>query len=150
MDIFAALRAENARILKVLNALEHGSAGRPEERERLLRELDVRLRAEHRLEDELLYPLLSAYPETRPDAARSREEIREIEAQLDELEGIPARETRFQRSAEVLHALVRDHLRREEHQVFPKAARVVPEDEAALLGERFERERRILERSLQG
>lgn len=140
MDIFETLEQENATIRDLLGKLIDASAGRPEERRDLFLEVSARLHSEIRAEQDHLYPLLLQFPETRETALQCRAESRGTEELLTEMAASDPEDPRFGRLVERLYGEADSRLSREERELFPKARRIVPEEQADRLGDRLEEE----------
>ncbi len=144
--IYEALGAEYAHLLRTLNLLEHTSATRPVERERLLAVLAADLDTKRRIEEELLHPLLGVLPETREAAAVRRREATEVMERFAALHDLA--EPKAKVAIEAFSSRLRQHLALMEFELFDLASRAVPDADAASLGERAaamrrEREARI-------
>jgi hypothetical protein len=145
--IYEALGAEYAHLLRTLNLLEHTSATRPDERERLLAVLASDLDVKRRIEEELLYPLLGGLPETRAAAAVRRREATEVMERFAALHGhLSDPKAKF--AIEAFSSVLRQHVALMEYDLFDLASRAVPDEDAVSLGERAaamrrEREARI-------
>jgi hemerythrin-like domain-containing protein len=136
MDLYAVLKAENTRLLKMLRVLEDLTQHHAAERAERVRKVAHEIRRLHAAEANNLFPFLLYTCATRQLAIEVRAEEREIERVLEELEALPGDDRRFQRRVELLHGQVRQSIARKEQELFPQAHSVIPDEEAELLAER--------------
>jgi hypothetical protein len=85
MEIYEALKRENATILALIRKLEDTGAHQAEGREELLRHVKSHLLVQKKIEEDRLYPLLLASPKTFTAVGRARQEKGEIENLLAQL-----------------------------------------------------------------
>lgn len=143
MDVFDALRAENARILEVVGVLASEKARRPGVRDEALREARIRIECQHRTEEDHLYPVLLEAGWDEEAVLAARDESRRIERLVRELERAPPAD--FHRGAAALADAVHRRIEREERDIFPVARALLPDDDAADLADRVIRQRREME-----
>lgn len=150
--IFQRMRADHARVLGELDALERaargGADGQDRERTllRLVRLLERQFDTHMRAEDEVLFPaLIEALPEARGSIAPLKAEHDELRSMLAGLARVlvqppgPAREERIAVQVRDLVDLLRIHVRKEEAVVFSVAERVLPESTLQRIAQRLER-----------
>jgi hemerythrin-like domain-containing protein len=144
MNIYEAIRQENARILKIMRQLEDTAAHQPEKREELLRLAHNHLAAQKTVEENRFYPLLLASPKTFEAVARARHENEEIDNVLDQLALMDKSDPDCRYLLEYLSGLVQRHIEWEEHALFRQASQVISPEQADLLGEVAAREQEVL------
>lgn len=135
MEIYEALRRENAKILATIGKLEDTTAHQPAAREERLRQLQSHIRVEKKIAEDRLYPLLLASPKTYAMVGRARQENGEIEELLAQLAAVDPGDPGARYLLENLGSLVRRHVEWEEHDLFRLARAVIAPEHAALLGE---------------
>lgn len=133
MSVFDQLKRENAKILSTLNKLEDTSASESEKREELIDEAKRFIQTRNMVEENYLYPLLIMEDETQELAIQSRDEIREIENVLEELENMDTNLKQFEYSVETLHGHLSEHIKREEDDLYHKASLVIDDEQEELL-----------------
>ncbi|MBD3276008.1 MAG: hypothetical protein GF372_11895 [Candidatus Marinimicrobia bacterium] len=133
MSVFDQLKSENAKILSTINKLEDTFASEAEKREELMDEAKRFIQTRNMVEENYLYPLLIMEDETQELAILSREEIREIENVLEELENMDTNLKQFEYSVETLHGHLSEHIEREEEDLYHQASLVIDDEQEELL-----------------
>ncbi len=120
---------------------------------RLAKSADIRLRAKvypvvrtallahERAEMAVVYSKLEQYPEMAQVVAHHKVEAGELEAAVRALDAIEFTSDRWAPALRELFALVRQHVVEEEGDYFPRAQKLIGEDEAQELDRRYERAR---------
>lgn len=143
MNLFEALKAEHTKISRLIRKLEDNRVSTPSQREALVEGLIIRIEALSKAMDDVLYPRLDEGPDI-PDLNdlidAAQDDISEIESTLDELARMDATDEHFNGTVAVLHTQVATYVQRQESELFPLAATIIPAEEAAELGEHVERE----------
>ena len=138
--IYDVIRDEHRKILALAERLEQttNQTTRPEpERWRQLSSvLRQRLDAQIRVERDLLAPRLRVYPETRTDADTSDRQNRELDERLASMEETSVTDAKFRRHVEIFACQLRQHVERVQREIFPRARRVLSEEEARAIGAR--------------
>jgi hypothetical protein len=138
MDAVTLLKREDAKLLKILRKLEDTTAGDPAERELLVNQARIQIRAGQQAEEDILLPELRFHG--KPEAAeRTAQEGREILGTLNELRNQPPDRSEYQYIIERLHGQVLQHVQWKEHEVLPWLGRIITPEETETLGERLER-----------
>jgi hemerythrin-like domain-containing protein len=150
--VFQRMRADHARVLGELDALERAARGAADgpDRERtllgLVRMLEGQFATHMGAEDDVLFPaLIEALPEARGSLTPLKAEHEELRSMLAGLAGVlaqppgAAREEQIVVQARDLMDLLRIHVRKEEAVVFSVAERVLPEPTLQRIAERLQR-----------
>jgi hemerythrin superfamily protein len=135
MNLFESLHKDHEKVAELFDRLESlGSAGdgsREEVFHALARELDIHTQAE----EKYLYSRLKGEEETRELVLESLDEHKEIRKALEELDALDKGTPDWIRSLNACRILVQVHVAQEENDLFPKARRLLGEDELAALAE---------------
>jgi len=78
----------------------------------------------------VVYPALSAIPETRDLADRHQQDADRLEAQIERLQQIPIASAEWGQQFDQLVTLVEQHVAEEESEIFPRAQEALGEDRA--------------------
>ena len=108
MTLFDQLKSEKAKILSTINKLEDTSASEPEKREELIDDAKRFIQTRNMVEENFLYPLLIMEDETQDLAIQSRDEIRDIENVLEELDNMDSNLKQFEYRVETCTDIYRN------------------------------------------
>jgi len=146
--VFKRLRADHARVVADLDALERASGGGAAphaDLQRLVRMLQRQFDTHMRAEEDALFPALAeAMPEGRGSITPLRAEHAELRSMLAALAQLlaqppaPARDEQVEVQVRDLVDLLRIHVRKEEAVVFSVAERVLPESTLLRIAECLE------------
>lgn len=138
MDIYDRLQEDHREASRLMESLLETSEGAVKTREKDFDRLQEALSVHKQAEDEIFYSALRQHEETRPDVLESVVEHNIVEQLLKEL----ARENKgteeWTAKMHVLKDVVQHHLEEEEKEMFGKAKKILTDDEAEELGDRFE------------
>ena len=109
-----------------------------ERREELVEKLRVELVAHERMEEEVFYPPLRDNKKTHDIVLEGYQEHHVADLILDELVEMPPDAEMWHAKANVLKENVEHHLEEEEKDMFPKARKVLSEEQLEQLGARME------------
>jgi hemerythrin superfamily protein len=133
MDAITLLKNDHRRIDKLFTSFERTGARARKTRRRLVDRMTADLTTHTTLEEQVFYPLVR---QSVADAdfviLESVEEHHVVKLLLDELEKLPPSDEHFAPKAAVLIQAVRQHVEREERDVFPRMRKSV---DRARLGE---------------
>ena len=96
-----------------------------------------------RIEEEILYPTLEEYEETRDISLEAYEEHALVKQLLEELAAAPKDDERWTAKFTVLKENVEHHVEEEEGEMFKKARKVLGEDEIENLGDRLQEAKQL-------
>jgi hemerythrin superfamily protein len=114
------------------------TANGEERREELVEKLRVELVAHERMEEEVFYPPLRDNKKTHDIVLEGYQEHHVADLILDELVELPPGNEMWHAKANVLKENVEHHIEEEENEMFPKARKVLSEDQLEELGARME------------
>jgi hypothetical protein len=156
MNIFELLRKEEVRLLKILRKLEDTSSREIQERELLLHQVRIHALTLNEILREHFYPTVvlslgKEEPRLLQAVERAQEDDAEIERILEGLAEMQPWERSYKLLVERLVAQARLNAQWRERELFERASRLMPEGQAADLGEMVVEElngaRRSIERS---
>jgi len=131
-------------VFKVL-AEQHGEASAllkrvksdPSKRAELWPKIRQELTSHEKGELREVYPVLREYAATRALADRHQTEADALSAQIDRIQALEMASSEWGRELERLIELVENHVREEEHDIFPKAQEAIGADRAKEIEPRF-------------
>jgi hypothetical protein len=140
MNIFELLRKEEVRLLKILRKLEDTSSRETQERELLLHQVRIHAVTLNEILREHFYPTVvlslgKNEPRLLQAVERAQEDDAEIERILEESAEMQPWEKPYKHLVERLVAQVRLSAQWRERELYERASRLMPEDQAADLAE---------------
>ena len=130
MKLYDMLRKDHERVREIFAQLERTTEADDSRREDLFgalyRELDVHSQAE----EKFLYSRLKGEDETRELVLESLDEHKEVKRGLDELESMDKGGAEWIPRLRALRESVEHHVEEEENELFPRARKVLDEEEA--------------------
>jgi hemerythrin-like domain-containing protein len=140
MDIFEALKRENAKLQSILGKLVDTTASQPEVREEYLNQIEKSLTRHRRIEENYLLPVLDAIAYSKPLAENARSEIQTIDNFLRDLKLKDKSAPAFQYGAERLHSEIFTHIEWEQSELLEKVRQMISREQAEMLWQRAEGE----------
>lgn len=140
LNALELLEQQHEEVRKLLEEMTTTTPRAEKTRRRLLPQIDKKLRAHMRIEEEIFYP---AYREATRNQKEEKlyyealEEHHAAEHELNELLGEEVASVPFGAKAKVLKELVEHHLEEEEQDLFPLARELFSEEQLASLGEQM-------------
>ena len=138
MNAFALLKADHKKVADILEKLDSTTERGVKTREELFTQLKIELDAHARIEETIFYPALEEAKETRDITLEAFEEHRLVKQLLSELEKMSKDQEEWTAKFTVLKENVEHHVEDEEGEMFPKARKVLSEEQAETLGTRLE------------
>jgi hemerythrin superfamily protein len=139
--VFTKLAEQHHQVSSLLSALE--KTDDLTRRAALWAEIRRELVSHEQAELVQVYPVLEDYETTREIAHRHTEAASELEAAVQELDGIGFQSDAWRPALERLIAKVRAHVELEEEQLFPRAQEALGDDAARELEAPFERAKEL-------
>ncbi|MEZ4599526.1 MAG: hypothetical protein R2940_07030 [Syntrophotaleaceae bacterium] len=136
MDMTDIFERENSKIESNLKKLEDSTAHQPEDRSQLWKEVRDRIQRLNQVEEDNLYALLHTDPRSRKQAEKSRQDVRDLENLLREMDKTPITDKRFQYLIERLHGEFMSHRDWEKDTLFRLAREVLSPEQAEILARR--------------
>jgi hemerythrin superfamily protein len=138
MNAFTLLKADHKKVAGILEKLDSTTERGVKTREELFTQLKTELDVHTRIEETIFYPALEQADETRDITLEAFEEHRLVKQLLGELQSLGKDEEQWTAKFTVLKEQIEHHVEEEEGEMFPKARKVLGEEEAEALGTRME------------
>ena len=138
MNAFALLKADHKKVAGILEKLDSTTERGVKTREELFSQLKTELDVHARIEETIFYPALEEAKETRDITLEAFEEHRLVKQLLGELDKMDKGDEQWTPRFTVLKENVEHHVEEEEGEMFPKARKVLSEEQAEELGTRLE------------
>jgi hemerythrin superfamily protein len=138
MNAFALLKADHKKVAGILEKLDSTTERGVKTREELFTQLKTELDVHARIEETIFYPVLEEAKETRDITLEAFEEHRLVKQLLGELDKMSKDSEEWTAKFTVLKENVEHHVEEEESDMFPKARKVLSDDQAETLGTRLE------------
>lgn len=133
MRLFEAVKSYNREMLHTAALLEDSSAGDPDTRHRLLRELSTSFDEHRSIDEDIIFPVFTAAERRSELIERSRTEAEEIRKALDEVMQRRLDESRLKYDIATLTNQVRTYVAHETDELLAEADRLLPDDEEQAL-----------------
>ena len=138
MNAFALLKADHKKVAGILEKLDSTTERGVKTREELFAQLKTELDVHARIEETIFYPAIEEAKETRDITLEAFEEHRLVKQLLGELDEMSKDQEEWTAKFTVLKENVEHHVEDEEGEMFPKARKVLSEEQAETLGARLE------------
>ncbi len=135
MDLYKLLHEDHQKVKSLLKELEDTTERAEKTRERLIKEVEMELTIHSEAEEKFLYPRLQGISETKDLAYEALEEHKVVKTLLTELVSEPKGTDEWTAKLSVLKENVEHHIEEEEGELFAKAKRVLPREEAGSIGD---------------
>ena len=150
MNAFTLLKNDHEKVAGILEKIDATTERAAKGREELFTQLKNELDVHARIEEEILYPVLEEYEETRDISLEAYEEHALVKQLLEELAAAPKDDETWTAKFTVLKENVEHHVEEEEGEMFTKARKVLSEDEIEQLGARLEKAKQIQKSAIAG
>jgi hemerythrin superfamily protein len=138
MNLYELLHRDHVKVDSLFGELEKAGESEDSRREQLFsslyRELDIHTQAE----EKFFYSRLKGEEETRELVLESLDEHKDMMKRLHELDAMDKGSAEFADQLRHLKGIVQSHVSEEENELFPRARKVIEEDEAAGIAEDIE------------
>ena len=142
------LKADHAKVKRLLRELDQTTERAVKERERLVREIERELKTHAQIEEELFYPTFKKVSEGT-DAEdlfyEATEEHHVVDMVLPALKAANPKSHEFAAKAKVLKDLVEHHAQEEETEMFPKAQRLLDDEQMQALGDLMQQRKETIQ-----
>lgn len=138
MNAFTLLKADHKKVAGILEKIDSTTERGVKTREELFTQLKTELDAHARVEETIFYPELEKADETHDITLEAFEEHRLVKQLLAELETMDKGDEQWTARFSVLKENVEHHVEEEEGEMFPKARKVLSNDQAEILGTQME------------
>ena len=138
MNAFELLKKDHKKVSDLFSKLEETTERGVKTREELFAQLKQELDVHARIEEQIFYPAIKEAKETHEITLEAIEEHNVVKQLLAELEQLPVSEETWTAKLTVLKENVEHHVEEEEDEMFPKAKKVLSEEQVEALGTRME------------
>jgi hemerythrin-like domain-containing protein len=138
MNAFTLLKADHKKVAGILEKIDSTTERGVKTREELFSQLKTELDVHARVEETIFYPELEKADETHDITLEAFEEHRLVKQLLGELETMDKGDEQWTARFSVLKENVEHHVEEEEGEMFPKARKVLSNEQAEILGTRME------------
>ena len=138
MNAFTLLKADHKKVAGILEKLDSTTERGVKTRAELFNQLKTELEVHTRIEETIFYPALEKADETRDITLEAFEEHRLVKQLLGELDSMGKDQEEWTAKFTVLKESIEHHVEEEEGDMFPKARKVLGEENAEVLGTRME------------
>ena len=143
MNAFTLLKDDHKKVAGILEKIDGTTERATKGREELFTQLKNELDVHTRIEEEILYPALEEYEETRAISLEAYEEHALVKQLLEELAAAPKDDEEWTAKFTVLKENIEHHVEEEEGEMFKEARKVFSEDELRSLGERLQEAKQV-------
>ncbi len=138
MNAFTLLKADHKKVAGILEKIDSTTERGVKTREELFTQLKTELDVHARVEETIFYPELEKADETHDITLEAFEEHRLVKQLLAELETMDKGDEQWTARFSVLKENVEHHVEEEEGEMFPKARKVLSNEQAEILGTQME------------
>jgi hypothetical protein len=146
MDIYELLKSDHEVVAKLFKQIEDAEG---EEREELVRTLELELLPHAQAEQALFYEPLKEFEATKDIVLEGDEEHAQIEHLLEELKSVDVEDETFEAKLSVLKEAVEHHVEEEEGEMFTKARTVLSTEQAFALAQEVTAEKLVRRAALE-
>ncbi len=143
MNAFTLLKQDHEKVAGILEKLNETTERATKGREELFAQLKSELDLHAKIEEEILYPALEEYEETRPISLEAYEEHALVKQLLEELASSPKNDEQWTAKFTVLKENVEHHVEEEEGEMFKKARQVLSAEQIEELGTRLQEAKEV-------
>ncbi len=141
-DVFELLRRDHRNVRALLDQIE--GAGDDRQRRALFAQLVDEVEAHSQAEDDVFYTSIEGTGELADRIDDARQEHDQVEALLEELDGLPVSGDDWLEKVREIRMLIEHHVGEEEQAIFPLARQALGGGEALRLGREFLLARRMV------
>ena len=138
MNAFELLKQDHKKVSGIFEKLEPTTERAEKTREELFTQLKQELDVHAAIEEQIFYPAIKDADATHEITLEAFEEHAVIKQLLSELEADPKDTEEWKAKLTVLKENVEHHVEEEETEMFPKARKVLSEEQVEQLGTRME------------
>lgn len=138
MNAFELLKQDHKKVAGIFEKLEPTTERALKTREELFTQLKQELDVHAAIEEQIFYPAIKDADETHDITLEAFEEHAVVKTLLSELEADPKETEEWKAKLTVLKENVEHHVEEEETEMFPKAKKVLSEEQIEQLGTRME------------
>ena len=142
MDAIRLLKNDHKEVEALFKELEEISPTAKASRKKIFERIDEALTVHAKIEETIFYPAVKARAnrdkEAKEEVLEAYEEHSNVKAMLKKLEETEPSDETYEAKLQVLHELVKHHVKEEEHVLFPEAKGLLEKEELEALGQELE------------
>lgn len=142
MDAIQLLKNDHKEVESLFKELEGLSPTAKASRKKIFEQIDQALTVHAKIEETIFYPAVKKRAnrdkEAKEEVLEAYEEHSNVKAMIKKLEETDPADETYEAKLEVLHELVKHHVKEEEHALFPEAKSLLDKEELQALGEELE------------
>lgn len=142
MDVFEVLKKDHEEARQIFGKIQSLPAGARKTREDLFQKLKEELLRHAKAEEKIFYPKLRDEKPTHDLIEEAYSEHHQVEKMLKEIETMPVGGDDWMKAVMTLKEKVEHHVREEENDIFPKARKMLKENQVSQLGDEVQRAKR--------
>ena len=150
MNAFTLLKDDHEKVAGILEKIDGTTERATKGREELFAQLKNELDVHTRIEEEILYPALEEFEETRAISLEAYEEHALVKQLLEELAAAPKDDEQWTAKFTVLKENIEHHVEEEEGEMFKNARKVLNGGQIDALGERLEEAKKVEKSAMAG
>ena len=148
MDAIAMLKADHAKVKKLLDELEPTTERGVKTRSELFATIKGELTIHEVIEEEIFYPALKNHPKAKDIVLEGYQEHHVVDLLMGELEDLDVTDEKWGAKALVMKENIEHHIEEEEGEMFRKARQVFDRQELEDLGTRMATRKESAQREL--
>lgn len=129
MDILELLKKDHEKVNELFKKIEKTGNKAIKTKQKLLTEITTELKIHTKVEENLFYPKLKEFEETRSIIFESLEEHNLVDHLLEKIEDEDISSEAWSAKITVLKEIVNHHIKEEENELFPRVKKVLPTDD---------------------
>lgn len=135
MNLFEILHKDHEKVAEIFSRIEETKENEEARREHLFQSLYNELDVHSQAEEKFFYSRLKGEDETRELVMEAIDEHKDLKKVLGELDSMDKGSVEWTAKIRSCKEMVEHHVAEEENELFPRARRVLGEDEAAAIAE---------------
>lgn len=143
-DIYKEIKADHEKARDLMGRIMDTSNEATKEREELFEQFKLDMWSHNKIEEALFYQPLREARETRGEAIEALSEHHVASSMIEELDTMPKGGEAWIGKFSALKDMIEHHMREEENEVFPDARKVIREERAEELGDKFQQRKDVV------
>jgi iron-sulfur cluster repair protein YtfE (RIC family) len=148
MSLFQQFKKDHQRIATLFKTLSQTTTKALKTRNEMFRRLKEELETHSSLEEDIFYAMLSCHKEAETIVKKAKQDHKEAKKRLKELTRLPRNEEEWGKKLDQLRKKIEHHVREEEDQMFPKARKLLSDEQLEDMASRIEEERKEMAESV--
>lgn len=138
MNILTLLKKDHSKVKELFNELFQAGDRAVKTRTALFNQINEELTLHTQIEEDLFYPAVKKYTETRGLILEAYEEHAVVKTLLHDINALSAEDERWIAKVTVLQENVRHHIQEEEESLFPQVEQLIEKEELTLMGKKMQ------------